>query len=598
METPACSRNPLACDLSTAWAGSAVWRVLATQWDTGESFLTTWQLWRDDPNRPRLLHFVALVATAPEWDAWVSQGPRVAAWQSLLDELKPHWFGLLPGFHRLSLDDGRVLLTLCIGSKVDLLRQQHFWADTVYLGGGASGEHAMWDTWTIKALTRCCRRGTRLSLHQGQASLLTLLVQCGFVFEASTDSDEQQAIFDPRWALKNSRSTSLPTATQPGTCAVIGAGLAGASVAASLTRRGWHVVVLDAGATPACGASGLPVGLLTPHGSTDDCKLSRLSRAGVRLMLDEAARLLDAGQDWELTGSMEYRIDGSPGLPDHWPSEGFEWSQATTPRDLSEVPSVWHRRSAWIKPASLVRAWLALPNITFKANAQVASLDRTMDQWSVRDAQGQELAMADRIVFANANGALPLLQRVQTDFPELHLSLERLPHLHGVRGQLSFGRHADTEQAAFPSTPINGAGSVIPHIPTENGLTWYVGSSFQPDTQAAHRPEENHKANFGRLQKLKPDLAMQLKPQFGSLQLQHWGDTRCVTADRLPMVGAVGDSADLGLWVCAGMGSRGLSFSALSAELLAAQWSGEPLPIELNLAQSFNALRAASQAKI
>ena len=417
-------------------------------------------------------------------------------------------------------------------------------------------------------------------------------------------------MFDPRWTLKNTRNTLTPVPPLPGTCAVIGAGLAGASVAASLARRGWKVVVLDGAPAPASGASGLPVGLVAPHDSVDDCKLSRLSRAGVRLMLGEAKRYLIEAQDWAPSGSTEYRIDGSSGLPEHWSFEGAQWSQPaartthqiipSSPADDSnvaaEISAIWHAHSAWIKPAQLVRAWLDQANITVQSNAQVTALARANDQWILQNSKGEPLARVDRVVFANANEAFPLLQKVQQDFPELPLHLDRIPAVHGVRGQVSFGRHADSAQVTFPAAPINGAGSVIPYIPTTEGLTWFVGSSFQPDTQPAFAPEKNHWANFGRLQTLNPALAEQLKPQFENHRVQHWSNTRCVTADRLPVVGAVGDSHETGMWVCAGMGSRGLSFSVLCAELLAAQWCGEPLPIELNLAQSFNALRSASSS--
>ncbi len=587
-------RPPLAFELTTGWAANAAWRVLDTQFGTGDCFLSTWQSWRDDPHRPPMLHFVALAMKPPTLDAVVSEASHTPARQTLLNELKPHWFGLLPGFHRISLNQGRVLLTLCIGNTPELLRQQHFFADAVCLRDVDLQENAVWDVWTTKALARCCRRGTRLSLRQGQPQLMASLKQVGFVFGPSDELGDRTAVFEPRWTLKNSRNPTTPSTTSPGTCIVVGAGLAGASVAASLARRGWAVEVLDGASTPAASASGLPVGLLAPHGSADDCKLSRLSRSGVRLTLGEASRLLDEGQDWALTGSLEYRLDGSTGLPERWPAEGSEWSQSIPSTDLQKVASVWHAQAAWIKPALLVRAWLTLPNITFQANAQAASLTCDDDKWSALDAQGQILARADRVVFANAAGALPLLHQVQADDPTLNLQLERLPKQHGVRGQLSFGRHDNDPQQVFPTTPINGAGSVIPHIPTADGPTWYIGSSFQPDTQPAHSPEHNHRANFDRLQNLKPDLAIQLKPQFDALDIHHWGDTRCVTADRLPMVGELRGSTETGLWICAGMGSRGLSFSVLCAELLAAQWGGEPLPIELTLAQSFNALRAAS----
>ena len=587
-DTPSTS----AWDLTAGWENLAAWRIIETQFGAGESFLNTWFSWRNDPNRPRLLHFVAFTPAAPNLDALNAQVRHHPAWQGLLEELTPHWFGLLPGFHRISLDQGRVLLTLCIGGEAELLRQQHFLADAVSLGNGTGNGHAAWDIWTVKALVRCCRRGTRLYLRQAKPDLMTLLVQCGFVLNPLTGPEQQNLVFDPRWTLKNSRNPPLPITTPAGTCVVIGAGLAGASVAASLARRGWQVVVLEGGATPASGASGLPVGLVAPHGSVDDCQLSRLSRVGVRLMLGEAARFLDAGEDWALTGAMEYRVDRSPGLSTDWPTEGLEWSQAMPLSDSEAVPSIWHGRSAWIKPAQLIRAWLSLPNITVQSNAQVASLTQMDGRWSVFDAQGHALASGDRVVFANATGALPLLEQVQKKHPERHLQLNRLPQLHGVRGQVTFGRHVNAADAMFPPTPINGSGSIIAQIPMAEGWTWFVGSSFQPDRQPSHSPEHNHWANFERLKQLKPSLAMQLKPLFGTTKLLHWENTRCVTADRLPIVGALGDTTDTDLWVCAGMGSRGLSFSVLCAELLAAQWGGEPLPMEFNLAQSFNALRA------
>ena len=46
-----------------------------------------------------------------------------------------------------------------------------------------------------------------------------------------------------------------------------------------------------------------------------------------------------------------------------------------------------------------------------------------------------------------------------------------------------------------------------------------------------------------------------------------------------------------GLWVSTAMGSRGLSFAALCAELLAARWHGEPLPVPALLARALDTAR-------
>ena len=84
-----------------------------------------------------------------------------------------------------------------------------------------------------------------------------------------------------------------------------------------------------------------------------------------------------------------------------------------------------------------------------------------------------------------------------------------------------------------------------------------------------------------------------LAPQFAGGLIKAWKGTRCVTADRLPMVGPLYQADNPTLWICAGMGSRGLSFSVLCAELLAARWGAEPLPLDAGLARSLNARRAS-----
>src|SRR6478736_411995 len=50
------------CGLPAAWANRPQWRILETGFGFGLNFLTTWQAWRSDPQRPRLLHVVSIEA--------------------------------------------------------------------------------------------------------------------------------------------------------------------------------------------------------------------------------------------------------------------------------------------------------------------------------------------------------------------------------------------------------------------------------------------------------------------------------------------------------------------------------------------------------
>lgn len=572
------------CGLPQAWGQQNAWRILETHFCSGLQFLHTWRAWKDDPQRPRLLHYVSLTSAPPLLDEVLACAASCPELKDLAEELAPQWYGLGPGFHRLTLDGAHVLLTLCVGDLTAMLRAQQFVADSLFLDPDRRdpGVFSTWNIWTVKAFARCCRRGTRVATTAYASDLRADLAQCGFEMQPSPTDPQTGPLngppggplsgqFNPRWTIKNTRDPSRGRPVAVGTCAVIGAGLAGASVAAALARRGWQVQVLDQGVAPAAGASGLPVGLVVPHVSADDCALSRLSRSGVRLMLHQARSLLQQGQDWEASGTLERRVDGPAGLPD-----------------------LWHRQAAWLKPAQLVRAWLAQPGIAFQGGARVAALRQSGDEWEVLDAQGNRLARANRVVFANAHGAMALLETLQTSLPAVGLRVTQLPAMQGVRGLLSWAMHPGAPDAAFPPFPVNGAGSVIPVVPLDGGSAWFVGSSFQPDNKPELPDEENHAANLGRLHKLLPELGQALAKQFAAGPIMAWKNTRCVTADRLPVVGPLYEAPNPSLWICAGMGARGLSFSVLCAELLAARWGAEPLPIDAGLAQSLYALRGVS----
>ena len=70
-----------------------------------------------------------------------------------------------------------------------------------------------------------------------------------------------------------------------------------------------------------------------------------------------------------------------------------------------------------------------------------------------------------------------------------------------------------------------------------------------------------------------------------------WAGIRAALPDRLPAVGAFQNPRYEGLQVCTGMGARGISWSVLCGELLAAQVNQEPLPMAASLAKLMSASR-------
>jgi tRNA 5-methylaminomethyl-2-thiouridine biosynthesis bifunctional protein len=64
------------------------------------------------PRRPRILHFVSVEAYPVSREDLLAFLPADEELRPLGEQLAEQWWGLLPGVHRLSFDDGQVLLTL------------------------------------------------------------------------------------------------------------------------------------------------------------------------------------------------------------------------------------------------------------------------------------------------------------------------------------------------------------------------------------------------------------------------------------------------------------------------------------------------------
>jgi tRNA 5-methylaminomethyl-2-thiouridine biosynthesis bifunctional protein len=568
------------CALPGAWAGQAQWRILETGFGLGLNFLATWRAWKEDSERPVLLHF----ASSEAWPVSAADLLRSAAPHAelvpLAEELSRQWFGLVPGTHRLAFEGGRVLLTLFIGDVRDALRQQPFPADAVFLDGfDPQRNMAMWALPTLKAVARHCRRGTRLATWTVAGEVRRLLSQCGFaVAKADGLAPKRhclQAVFDPAWEPK----TQWPSHTLPGSCVIVGSGLAGAAAAASLARRGWRVTVLDASDTPAAGASSLPAGLLAPRFTGDAGLLTRLSRSGVRATLLQARALLRDGMDWKPSGVLEHRVrtgSGPASKADFMGSAG-DWSRPASDTEkaaalLDPAATVlWHPHGAWIKPAALVHAWLAQPGVTWRGRTTVDRLTRSGSGWRALDSRGQTLADADLAIVAAAVGSAPLLAG--------RLALQP------VRGQVTWCERSSTGQ--LPPVPVNGNGHFIPDVPIEGVRAWLCGSTYGPGETDLTPRRSDHQENLTRLGVLLPAVEHQVVQAFSDRLVRAWTGVRCACADRRPLLGAV----EPGLWVSTALGSRGLTFAALCAELLAAHVHGEPLPVDRRLADALDARR-------
>lgn len=584
------------CGLPAAWAGRPQWTVLETGFGFGLNFLVTWHAWRQDGQRPALLHFVSTEA----WPVGAADLRRHSAryphLQPLGELLAEQCWGLLPGAHRLRFDGGRVLLTLLVGDAQRSLRQQELAADAIYLDGFSPARNPeLWNLHTLKTVARCCRPGTRLATWSAAGDVRRGLEQCGFTVSKVPGIPPKRhnlhAVFAPAWQPRRKPLWKLNTPPAPAgrRCAIVGAGLAGAATARQLALRGWQVTVLDAAATPAQGASGLPAGIFAPHTSRDDSLLSRLTRGGLRCTRYWAQQLLQPGIDWQASGVLERRLDkNAHALPQAWQDHAAlrDWSRQADAALLAQAglpaddPALWHPQGGWLRPARLVQALLANECIRFQGCSNVAAIEYQADrqQWALSAADGRQLASADLVVVCAG--------------PHSRAWLPGSLGLRPIRGQVLMGeaRGEAIDEALFP---VNGHGSWIPRFDPGDGSTaWIMGSSFERGCAALPPSAADMQAaraeNWHKLQTLLPATAQRHAAELP--QASTWAQLRCASNDRRPIVGPV-PAAGPHFWANTALGSRGLTWALLCAELLAARLHGEPLPLPNDLALAMSSDR-------
>lgn len=606
-----------ACALPLAWRGQAAWRVLDTDFAQGERFLQLWQVWAQDATPCPMLHLVALTGQAPGREALLQSLVGYPPLAGMAPELERQWFGFLPGFHQIILHGGRLRLTLGIGPVRALLREHQFSADSMVVGLSepvadltCGPTAASWDTWGMKALTRLCRCGTKLAL-MSQASLdPSSWQQAGFVADMPTltggnASSIWGGTYQPRWRTIRTRDAWRAAPAPVSHCVVIGAGLAGAAAANALALRGWQVTVLDAAQQPAAGASALPVGLLAPQPSRDDGPRSRLSRAGVRITLQAAHRLLQYGQDWALSG-VAHCGNEPAALPPDGSEQARPWAQVGLAARRGQSGLIrkeradhilWHAAAGWIKPERMVRAWLDQPGIRHLAESPVHAIVWHAGQWRLIGPQGRVLADAPQLVIAAAGATSALVNMAMA--AARATPTQPMAPLSSIEGQVSWAAHTEADTALFPRFPVNGAGSVVAHVPWESGSAWFAGATYENPTDGPMKAAQAHALNLERIAQLLPEAATAIAPAFAAAAVHAWRGTRWTAPDRLPIAGpwaSANPTETPRLWISTAMGSRGLTYAALCGELIAAQMCAEPLPLEASLHKFISSERAQRQA--
>jgi tRNA 5-methylaminomethyl-2-thiouridine biosynthesis bifunctional protein len=551
------------CGLPQAWANRASFVILETGFGTGLNFLATWAAWRDDPARPARLHFLSVEKHPFQTDDLARLHAQWPGFAALSRELLANWPMLTPGFHRIALDDGRVLLTLMLGDVLDCVPQLQADVDAFYLDGFAPDCNAeMWQPKLFNELARRAKPGAMAATYTVMAAVKQGLARVGFVCEKRAGFGRKRHCLTARFM---GASLRVETAV-PQHVAVIGAGVAGTALAHALAQRGVAVTVLERAQQIGQGASGNPVAVFRPLISRDDNRASRLTRAA---FLHDLRAWVALGErvEWSRCGVLHLPKDADAAAKQRQaladigpPADYARWVALDEARDLANwpvvTPGVFYPTAGWVVPGSLCRAWLEHPVVQLKTSCAIARVQAGSGGWQALDSEGGVVVEADAVVLANARDVLTLLP--DQPWP-----------LNTVRGQITQlppGCLPEIQRViAREGYVAAGAGHVL------------VGATYEHDDEDTAPRRESNLANLARLEAILPGAVV----RFAAQAVSGRASLRATLPDRLPMVGAV--SGQAGLYVAAGYASRGVVWAGLLGEALADQMTGQPLPLEIEL---------------
>ncbi len=606
--------------LPERWHGRRVFTVLETGFGMGINFLVTWAAWRADPARCERLHFVSTekhpfaLADLRRAYAAILSDPAIAA---LADTLATEWPMLVPGTHRLEFDDGRVVLTLVFGDAQQSLPNLRLRADAFYLDGFAPAKNPeLWTPAVFKSLARLAGEGATFATYSSAGDIKRALTQAGFEYRKVDGFGWKRAMlvghFAPRWRVRRHEPPVALGPLAPGErhAVVIGAGLAGCALTERLAARGWRVTLLERHASVAQDASGNPAGVFHPMISRDDSVASRVTRAGFLYALRRWAALERRGHAPKRGGPGLLQIaeneDEARAMSEaiaalRYPPEFVTPVSADEAQKLAGTPLArggwFFPHGGWIDPASLCTAQCAAAGdlLERRFGVAVARMEHSSDQWTVFDTAGEPLARAPVVVVASAHEAARLA------------GLRHAP-TRSIRGQLTL-----LPLGAAPSLalPVIGEGYAIP-LP--DGVT-LTGATYELDDADTSLRPAGHLENIERVAHMLPAFARSAAHLYPTNHADAAAVTgrvafRCVTSDRMPMIGNIADETlaardaerlrgawplDLprasGLYSAFAYGSRGLVWAALGAELIASQIEGEPWPLERDLAEGIDPAR-------
>lgn len=578
-------------DLAARFAQGARLGIGELGFGTGLNFLKTWALWnaaeKASGARLRFFSVEAFPLTTADLERAHGAWPDLSPLASRLREALPP---AVAGIHQVDIAED-VTLILAYGEAGAMLRRAEGGVDAWFLDGFSPAKNPeMWRAEVLASVARLSRPNASFATFTVAGEVRRTLASVGFAVEKRAGFGRKKEMLAGRIAEtpRNSKRApwfqdAKPRLLAPGAkVAIIGGGIAGASLAREARRAGLKPAIFDP-QWLAAGASGNPAGIVMPRldlGESPAAEffvaaylhvirlLSELRAMSGKNFFNPCAALLMAATDEEKR--RQQRVFDSNLLP-----EG--WIEART-------DGLFFPQAGVVSPPDFVAAMAGATPVIRSKVARIVSGDDP----AVVLADGSRHAF-DAVLIANGIDALSFVEARSLPLTPSAGQIDWFPDACAPDCAIACGPYA---------APAPGGGLII-------GATYEKIAPGAPATGSHAASAENIVA----VARFAPELAATLRPQ----NSQPRAALRCQTPDRLPVAGSLPDLAffggvydDLrlgkardyppaemipGLFILSGLGSRGLVTAPLAAAMIVAEMTGAPSPVSHEIAEALHPAR-------
>lgn len=605
---------------------------------TGVNFLSCCELWLKTAPKSATLYYFS-VESMPfcktDLEQFADLSPSLS---TLYQELLEKYPAAIQGFHNIDIGNGRIKLCLMQGSvqeQLTALAESNCSEYRLHRKKGINAwflnhflvqeQSSLWHAKIPQVIASLSAENATLSTYGVASNVTNELKNAGFKISIEDSSGRQYQILSAQfqttqrcrepaskganqWHLNKRNNITLDKQAK---ITIIGAGISGCTTAAALSKRGYRVTVVDRHATAGQEGSGNPQAIIYPKLSTQENTLPRINLHAIMY----AARFYKPFWDQGFGQQCGVLVLPKSGTSDEYFSQIAE-KFSTTPAfvelvhqreiafysgiSLNASHGLFFPTLGWLSPSLVCQKLLKDHNISIiQENISQIEWNQQTQQWSLFTGAGSATMMSDAVVIANAHDCENF---EQTNF----LGINKL------RGQIT--EFPATKQSQNLATVICGEGYIVP---AKNGFHG-LGASYNVNVHDKKVRPADHQTNLSKINSTDSAIGAILRSSDAKIvepsNIRGRANFRCTTRDYLPIVGPVPvlesmlsdfdflrtdarkDSLQMGtyhpnLFINCGMGSRGLGYAPLTAELLAADISHELAPLERELRKAMHPSR-------